>query len=213
MDTSEDLARALTHAVALYDLDGGGRGPFGPEDVKPMVGEGLERLIAKSLGPEAIESDLQLGIERFVRYYNDHLVDNTLPYEGVADTLRKLYDSGYLMAVLSNKRTAMCDKILKALGLQGYFKVVAGGDAPPENKPSPKAAQYVLDALGADAADSVMVGDSDVDIMTARASGMRSIAVTYGFRPPESLREADHLVDSFSRVLDALRSMGVDVPR
>ncbi len=199
VDTAEDLADALSYAVSPSGLE-----PLGPEDVKPLVGEGLERLIAKSLGPDAMEEDVQLGIERFVTYYNDHLVDSTIPYEGVEDTLGELESRGYVMAVLSNKRTAMCEAILGELGLSGYFRVVVGGDAPPEKKPSPLAALYVLEALGAVAAESVMVGDSDIDIQTAEAAGMQSIAVTYGFRPEHVLSGAGTVLHRFTDLLNAL---------
>ena len=200
VDTAEDLADALSYAVSPSGLE-----PLGPEDVKPLVGEGLERLIAKSLGPDAMEKDVQLGIERFVTYYEDHLVDNTHPYEGVEDTLRELESRGYVMAVLSNKRTSMCKAILSRLGLHGYFRVVAGGDAPPEKKPSPLAALYVLEALGAVPAESVMVGDSDIDIQTAEAAGMKSIAVTYGFRPANTLSGASEVLHRFTDLLDVLK--------
>ena len=200
VDTAEDLADALSYAVSPSGL-----GPLGPEDVKPLVGEGLERLIAKSLGPEAKERDVQLGIERFVTYYEDHLVDNTHPYEGVEDTLKELESRGYVMAVLSNKRTSMCEAILSSLGLSGYFRVVAGGDAPPEKKPSPLAALYVLEALGAEPAESVMVGDSDIDIQTAEAAGMKSIAVTYGFRPENALSGASVVLHKFTDLKNALK--------
>ncbi len=204
VDTADDLAGALSYAVSPLGL-----GPFGPEDVKPLVGEGLERLIAKSLGPgvlgpEAKEGDVRRGIERFVEYYEDHLVESTHPYEGVEDTLRELKARGYVMAVLSNKRTSMCETILKELGLLGYFRVVAGGDAPPEKKPSPLAAEYVLEALGAVAAESVMVGDSDIDIQTAVATGMESIAVTYGFRPESTLSGAGTVLHRFTDLKEVL---------
>ncbi|HEB02878.1 MAG TPA: HAD-IIIA family hydrolase [Nitrospirae bacterium] len=201
VDTAQDLANALSHAVSPYE-----RGPYGPEEIKPLVGEGLERLIAKSLGPGvlgpgAMEMDVQQALHRFVAFYEAHLTDNTHPYEGVADTLRELKDRGLLLAVLSNKRTSMCRSILEALGLIEFFRVVAGGDAPPEKKPSPLAALYVLEALGAVPAESVMVGDSDIDIQTAEAAGMKSIAVTYGFRPREVLSGADHIVEGFPEIL------------
>lgn len=201
VDTSRDLANALTHACAPWGGD-----KVGPEEVKPLVGGGLEKLIADALGKGATAEGQEDALKRFVEYYEAHLTDFSLPYPAVEDTLKKL--ANYELAVLSNKRSGMCEGILQGLGLLKYFRVVVGGDAPPAKKPHPSAMRYVLEALGARAAEAVMVGDSNVDIEAARVVQVKSIAVTHGFRPRETLLEADCMVDRFMDIPAAIKLLG-----
>lgn len=200
VDTSADLANALTHAVSPW-----GRGPFDPEEVKPLVGEGIENLIKKGLGNQTSHDEVKQALARFIDHYEAHLTDNSTPYEGVAETLAKM--KGIPMAVLSNKRTTMCTEILKRLDLLEHFKIVAGGDLPTTKKPHPEAMGYVLSALWAKPAEAVMVGDSALDIQAAHNVGSKSIAVTYGFRPKETLNQADVVIDRFPELIDGLVSI------
>jgi phosphoglycolate phosphatase len=198
VDTARDLAEALSYAIAPWS-----RNPVSPEEVKPLVGEGIERLIMKGLIRDTFDADSKEAVKRFVTFYNDHLTDYTLPYDGVVSTLNKL--GAYELGVLSNKRTAMCIQILKDLSLDSYFKVIVGGDTPEAKKPDPRAMQYVLEKMNAEPVTSVMVGDSDVDIEAAHSAGVMCVAVPYGFRPRESLLKADCLVDRITDLPTAIK--------
>ena len=186
-DTGQDITNAVNFVSAplgIADME--------VHEVTNMVGHGIGNLIAQALAPLGEEADThkQKAIEAFVSYYNAHLTVHTLPYPGVPETLAELRGMGLTLAVLSNKRTSMCEGILRDLGLLVHFRLVAGGGYSHEKKPHPSSIQAVLDALGAGAATALMVGDSSVDIETARSVGMRSVGVTYGFRPRAALTTA-----------------------
>jgi phosphoglycolate phosphatase len=209
VDTSRDLADALSYAVSPWGLD-----PFGPDETKPLVGEGIDRLILKALvpmGKEDAERHAPEAMRRFVKHYSENLTTHSRPYEGVDETLREL-SNAFGLAVLSNKRTAMCEGILKNLGLAEHFLLIAGGDTVPEKKPSVLAARYVLDTLGAQPEETALVGDSSIDIQTAKAAGIFSVAVPYGFRPRETLTGTDRLVESFPALTSLLAEISETAP-
>lgn len=205
VDSSVDITNALNYATEPYDF-----GRITPDRTITLVGEGITRLIEKLVVEEraGIVPDV---LDRFSRYYSDHLADFTLPYQGVSETLEKL--SGYRKAVISNKREAMSRKLLDKIGLLRYFDMVVGGDSAEERKPSPMPLRKALDAFGVTPREAVMVGDSNYDIEAGRAAGVRTVAVTYGFRRVEYLRDADHIIASFGELAPLLAAIGGDEGR
>ena len=172
VDTFGDLQAAANHVRGLLGLRG-----VPVEEVRRHVGRGVGSLIRGVLPgapPDAIES---LARE-FVRYYGRHALDTTRPYPGVEEALRAL--AGMPLAVLSNKPEAETRAILAGLGLSGHFAAVFGGDSLGVMKPDPAALVAAVHALHVPAARSLMVGDSDVDIETARGAGIRVVRVATG---------------------------------
>jgi phosphoglycolate phosphatase len=174
-------------------------------DVLPLatvagyIGHGAPRLVADALGPETPEADRKQGLEIFLAHYNDHNLDATRAYPGVVEGLAALQD--HPMAVLTNKPKKMSVEILEALGLLKYFRAVYGGDSFEKKKPDPAGALAILNNLGASPQESAMVGDSDVDIKTARNAGMHAIAVNYGFgQHDRTAQPADLYVDSLQEI-------------
>jgi phosphoglycolate phosphatase len=167
--------------------------------VASYVGHGAPRLVADALGPDAAEADRKRGLEIFLAYYDEHNLDATRAYPGVAEGLEALQDRP--MAVLTNKPKKMSVEILEALGLLKYFRAVYGGDSFEKKKPDPAGAQAILKDLGAQPQEAAMVGDSDVDIKTARNTGMLAIAVNYGFgQHDRQTQPADLYVDSLQEI-------------
>jgi len=167
--------------------------------VASYIGHGAPRLVADALGPDTAEADRKRGLEIFLAHYNDHNLDATRAYPGVLEGLAALQDRP--MAVLTNKPKKMSVEILEALGLRKYFRAVYGGDSFEKKKPDPAGAQSILKDLGAQPQESAMVGDSDVDIKTARNSGMFAIAVNYGFgQHDRQTQPADLYVDSLQEI-------------
>jgi phosphoglycolate phosphatase len=167
--------------------------------VASYIGHGAPRLVADALGPEAAEPDRKRGLEIFLAYYSQHNLDATRVYPGVVEGLQSLQDRP--MAVLTNKPAKMSVEILEALGLLKYFRAVYGGDTFEKKKPDPTGALAILKNLGADPRESAMVGDSDVDIKTARNAGMFAIAVNYGFgQHDRQAQPADLYVDSLQEI-------------
>ena len=130
---------------------------------------------------------------------NNHLIDNTLLYPGVKDTLSRL--GRYKKAVLSNKREKYSRQILNDLGVLEYFDLVWGSDSVREKKPSPVPILDLMNAIGVSNEETAIIGDSNYDIEAGRAAGIKTVGVTYGFRSREFLKDADIIVDRFEDLL------------
>jgi phosphoglycolate phosphatase len=167
--------------------------------VASYIGHGAPRLVADALGGAAAEADRKRGLEIFLAHYSEHNLDATHAYPGVVEGLEALQDRP--MAVLTNKPAKMSVEILDALGLRKYFRAVYGGDSFEKKKPDPAGALSILKDLGAKPREAAMVGDSDVDIETARNAGMPAIAVNYGFgQHDRQTQPADLYVDSLQEI-------------
>jgi phosphoglycolate phosphatase len=170
------------------------------ETVAAYIGHGAPRLIASVLGAESTESERAAALNIFLEHYEKHNMDATRAYPGVENALALL--KGNPMAVLTNKPTAASLQILEGLGLAKYFQGIYGGDSFEKKKPDPRGAQFILRELGAVAEESAMVGDSDVDVQTARNAGMRAIAVKYGFgRYDRGANPADQYIDRLTELV------------
>lgn len=193
VDSGMDITNALNYAITPYGFK-----PLTVEDTIKMVGEGLTRLIEKILGDNnaSIKDDV---LDRFIKYYSEHLTDFTKPYPGVAKTLEML--GRYKKAVISNKRESLSKKLLEQLGLIKSFDVVLGSDSVSEKKPSPAPVKKVLELLGIEPHRAIIVGDSDFDIQAGKSAGLITVAVTYGFRDRETLKDADFIIDSIGELL------------
>src|SRR5579864_2714238 len=167
--------------------------------VASYIGHGAPRLVADALGPDTAEADRKRGLDVFLEHYSEHNLDATRAYPGVVEGLEALRDRP--MAVLTNKPAKMSVEILEALGLRKYFRAVYGGDSFEKKKPDPADAQTILKNLDAQPHEAAMVGDSDVDIKTARNAGMVAIAVNYGFgQHDRQAQPADLYVDSLQAI-------------
>ena len=190
IDSKQDIVRSVN--LMLRDTK---REEQPTELVGTFIGHGAPQLIASVLGPGASEAQRREALGIFLAHYRERKLDRTRPYPGVAEALRKL--AGRPMAVLSNKPAELSVDILKGLGLASFFEAIYGGDSFRRKKPDPVGALAVLKELGATPAESAMVGDSDVDVETARNAGMLAVGVNYGFGQHDREKQpADIYVDS-----------------
>jgi len=174
IDSKKDLVLAVN--ATLQEM---GRQEL-PEDlVASYVGSGAPVLISRALGAAAAPEELQRALQFFLAQYEAHKLDYTREYPGVREALEKL--RGVPMAVLTNKPVDISVRILQGLGLAEYFKSICGGNSFATKKPDPLGANHVLGELGVPAARAAMVGDSEVDVQTARNAGMISAIVNFGF--------------------------------
>ncbi|HET6514568.1 MAG TPA: HAD-IA family hydrolase [Thermodesulfovibrionales bacterium] len=199
IDSSRDITEALNYALEPYSS----RRVTVQETVN-LVGEGLTRLIEKITGYENASSRPAI-MKRFLQHYTEHITDHTRAYPGVAETLERL--DPYRKAVISNKKEGLSRMVLERLGLLKYFEVVIGSDSVAERKPSPLPIIKVLTEFGLQPGDAVMVGDSNYDVDAGRSAGVATVAVTYGYRPLEVIRHADHLIDRFEDLIPLLEKM------
>ena len=206
VDSLPDLRRALNKLLCELNL---------PEQslqaVRGMVGNGVAKLVARGLAAAGGPQDpnrLADHLERFLRHYNAGLVIDTRPYPGAARVLRALKAEGWRLAVCTNKPEEPSRRILEALDLLDLFEAIGGGDSFPVRKPDPGHPLGILARMGADPAAATMLGDSRADAEAARAAGLPSVLVRFGYSPGTPLEAlADRTIDGFEELPAALREI------
>jgi phosphoglycolate phosphatase len=200
VDSRLDLANAVNAMRQHLAMS-----PLTNERVYSYVGHGAPVLVRRALGEPAAEHDLQAALAFFMQYYAAHDLEHTTLYPGVRESLDRFRDAGKRMAVLTNKPVRMSRHIVEGLGIGGHFFQVFGGDSFERKKPDPMGVEALLREAGMDRAHAMMVGDSAVDVATARNAGIACCGVTYGFQP-ESLADPapDLLVDRMEQFADWL---------
>jgi len=184
VDSLLDLHASVNHALATAGLE-----PRSVEEVRGFVGEGARRLLERAVGPRTDLLDEVMTAWRV--HYETHLLDRTRPYPGIEAALA---GARRTLAVLTNKPGPMARRILDGLGMSARFAaVIGGGEAP--RKPDPAGLRTLMAGAGAGSADTVLVGDSRVDVETGHAAGVRVVAVTWGLGHREDLAGADAIVD------------------
>ncbi|HYW44619.1 MAG TPA: HAD-IA family hydrolase [Bryobacteraceae bacterium] len=191
IDSRLDLANAVNATRAHM-----GMGPLENERVYTYVGNGAPVLIRRALGDRATEAEIQEALEFFLEFYSEHDLDNTVLYPGVRQSLDRFRAAGKRMAVLTNKPVRMTRHIVDGLGVGGHFFRVYGGNSFEFKKPNPIGVEALMREAGVDRDLTLMVGDSSVDVITARNAAIKCCGVTYGFQP-ETLADPapDLLVD------------------
>lgn len=174
IDSKLDLALSVNATLAELSRD-----PLPHDQIFSYVGQGAPALIARALGSDVSERDCAIGLEFFIKYYSAHKLDNTVLYPGVREALDAL--RGMTMAVYTNKPVRVSRSIIAGLGLSDHFQVVYGGNSFERKKPDPMGVHTILQEFGTAAAQTMLVGDSEIDVQTARNAGTWSCGVTYGF--------------------------------
>lgn len=201
IDSKLDLAHAVNATRAHMGLP-----PLEFELIYSYVGNGAPVLIRRALGPEASEQDVEQALEYFLAYYREHMLDYTVLYPGVREGLQKLDNGKRRLAVLTNKPVRISVAIIDGLGIGAHFFRVYGGNSFEQKKPHPIGVETLLRESGARKESTLMVGDSAVDIRTARNAGISCCGVTWGFQP-ESLAAdpPDFVVERMDQLLAALQ--------
>jgi phosphoglycolate phosphatase len=190
IDSIGDLVVAVNALVSEH----GGR-PLAGEQVAKMVGEGANLLIARAFEASGATADAARALPRFLEIYDGVLPGQTKPYPGIRQMLEELAASVPL-AVLTNKPAGATRKILSLLAMDAFFVEVVGGDGPFARKPDPEGLVHLMSRVGARPGATLMVGDSTVDLLTARAAGARACIARYGFGY-ETLATAELAGDEF----------------
>ena len=199
VDTAPDLLGAL-NAVLVSE----GREPIEPQALRHMVGFGARSLIEQAMaasGERASPDRLPELVDRFIAYYGDHIADLSRPFPGVETTLCSLRQEGSRLAVLTNKPQVLTVPILEALNLSTYFGAICGAGRYDYHKPDARIVTHVVEELGGPGKGAIMIGDSAVDVATARAANIPVILLSYGYTPePAQDLGADAVTDSFSEL-------------
>jgi len=201
IDSKLDLAFSVNAT-----LEHMGRAALPHEAIFAYVGDGAPMLVRRALGAGTTDAEAEQGLAYFLAYYRAHMLDNTVTYPGVREGLELLRD--HPMAVLTNKPVRFSQAILDGLGIASYFRYVYGGNSFPTKKPDPEGVNVLLRDLAIGPREAMMVGDSAVDVKTARNAGTWACGVTYGLgteglrtHPPDLMLDSlvelpSHLTDS-----------------
>ena len=194
IDSKLDLALSVNAT-----LEHMGRAALPHLRIYGYVGKGAPRLIEQALGPGATSAECEEGLAFFLSYYRKHMLDNTVTYPGVRGGLAAL--EGLTMAVLTNKPVRFSQAIVDGLGLGKYFRAVYGGNSFETKKPDPAGTKVLLREFGIAPKEAMVVGDSEVDVQTARNAGTWACGVTYGLGA-DRLAEypPDLLIDSIEEL-------------
>ncbi|MDE6828597.1 MAG: HAD-IA family hydrolase [Alistipes sp.] len=202
LDTIGDLAVACNASLAMRGLP-----QHSYDDYCGFVGNGIMRLVERAL-PEPLRTPENVALMRadFVRCYTEHIDARTRPYEGVPELLAVLSQRGLRLAVASNKFQAGTEKLVQRFFPGIAFDPVFGQREGVPLKPDPAVAETILALTETPPGQALFVGDSGIDILTAKAAGIRSAGVTWGFRSRTELEEAgaDHIVDRAEEILALL---------
>ena len=182
LDTLEEMADALNRTMDRFSLP-----HRSLKEVRSFVGNGARRLIELATGAEGEQLEEILAV--YKEDYDRNYLIKTAPYPGIMALLDHLHEDGCFVGIVSNKPDSTVQSLAEAL-FQGKADIAVGEKAGVRRKPAPDTVLTAMEALGVTTAETVYVGDSEVDIMTARAAGVPCISVTWGFRDREVLEEA-----------------------
>ena len=184
-DTLRDLAEAVNHSLASHGLS-----THPVEAYRQFVGNGVDNLMRVVMGESytpGLAAEIKAG---FYAYYADHSLDYTAAYPGIAELLARLSADGFMTAVISNKPDDFVPKILRELYPEHRFTYVSGQRADIPRKPAPDALLRLMEDLDVSPADTLYVGDSNVDVIFAHAAGVKVCGVSWGFRGAGELTQA-----------------------
>jgi len=207
VDSVPDITRAIN--LALKALK---RPTCEEGDVRHWIGNGAKALVRRAVSSgfrptiDVPQRLLEETHTQFLKYYSDTLCESSTLYPGVKETLAELKSIGYPLAIATNKPARFIAPICETLEINTFFSICVGGDSLPEKKPSPLPLAHLCHQLNKQAHHCIMVGDSKNDILAAKAAGMRSIGLTYGYNYGESISQyrPDWVFDDFSEITSLL---------
>jgi phosphoglycolate phosphatase len=175
IDSRRDLADSTNEMLGAY-----GAAPLPADQVAMMVGEGARVLVERALHASGLYPDVSEALRRFREIYDERLLHHTRPYAGIPEIVKSLHVTAVL-AVLTNKPEAPTRRLLDAFDLSQWFSRVIGGDSAYARKPDPAGLNALMSESGVPASSTWLVGDSMIDVETARRAGCRMCVVRYGF--------------------------------
>lgn len=198
IDSKTDLVNSVNATRASMDLDA-----LSVETICSYVGDGAPTLIKRAL-PAATEAQLEEALRYFLAYYREHMLDATTLYSGVREALDELHAACKPMAILTNKPVKFSVTLIERLGLHSHFFKIYGGNSFSEKKPHPGGLRALMEERSTVPERTVMIGDSAVDMQTARNAGALACGVTWGFQPETLVTTPPDLTITDLRELSAL---------
>lgn len=202
LDTGTDLAVAVNHALGTI-----GHGPLPIEAIKPFIGKGARRMLERSLAAVGIAEEVLADelLPVLLDHYGDNIAVHTAPYPGLIEAMDALAARSIRLAICTNKREGLARKLIEELGMTHRFAAIVGGDTlgPNRHKPLPDLIHEMIAQAGG--GRTVFLGDTDNDTIAARAAGVPSIAVSFGFVHATAQElGADAGIDHFDELIPLL---------
>jgi phosphoglycolate phosphatase len=174
VDSKKDLTSSVNHVRSTFGL-----AALPEDEIAGFIGDGAQMLIQRALGAEADASNVQTGLQLFLAYYREHMLDESVLYPGVVETLKRLSDCR--LAVLTNKPIRFSQTMLEGLGILGCFAAVYGGNSFDKKKPDPIGIHQILQDTHGQPENTWMIGDSAVDVLTGRNAQVKTCGVSWGY--------------------------------
>lgn len=200
LDTLDDLANSVNFALNQSNLP-----KRSVAEVRKFVGNGIRKLIERAVPNETKKDVVDKVFEDFASHYKIHCADNTKSYDGIDELLNKLKNDEIKVAVVSNKADFAVQDLCKEY-FPNIFDFAVGEKAEVRKKPAPDSVNTVLETLNIDKKDAVYIGDSEVDIETAKNAHMECISVNWGFRDEDFLKEngAKRIISSPAKLYEEI---------
>ncbi len=201
LNTLEDLKNATNYSLKKFGMP---ERSF--EEVRMFVGNGIRKLVERAVPAGTSAEKIDEVLDAFLKYYEAHSADNTSSYPGIYELVENLKKAGIKTAVSTNKADEPAQELGKEY-FNGIFDLIVGQREGLRTKPAPDSVNEILRILNIQKQDAVYVGDSDVDVQTAKNSGLDFIGVSWGFRGREFLEKngAKNIVDSAGEILDLVK--------
>lgn len=199
VDTREDIARAANHMRSVFGMP-----PLPSREIEGFVGKGLHHLVQGCLGIRDA-ARTEKGVRIYRDHYAEHMLDHSRLYPGVREILEHF--KSRIQVVLTNKPDPFSTRLLEALGVAGYFfRIIAGNSTHPK-KPDPDSLRVLFKETGVWGTDSLLIGDSPIDIEVGRAAGVTTVVLTHGFCPENELKSLspDFMMRDFSALLETAK--------
>lgn len=198
LNTLEDLKNATNYSLRQFGMP-----ERSLEEVRMFVGNGIRKLVERAVPSGTPKEKIAQVFDVFLEYYEIHSADNTSPYPGILELVEKLKKSGIKTAVSTNKADVPAQELGREY-FNGIFDLIVGQQDGLKVKPAPDSVNKILSILDIQKKDAIYIGDSDVDVQTAKNSGLDFIGVSWGFRGREFLEKngAKNIVDNANEILD-----------
>lgn len=198
LNTLEDLKNATNYSLRQFGMP-----ERSLEEVRMFVGNGIRKLVERAVPAGTPKEKIDQVLDVFLEYYEIHSADNTSPYPGILELVEKLKKSGIKTAVSTNKADVPAQELGREY-FNGIFDLIVGQQDGLKVKPAPDSVNKILSILDIQKKDAIYIGDSDVDVQTAKNSGLDFIGVSWGFRGREFLEKngAKNIVDNANEILD-----------
>ena len=203
LNTLSDLTDSVNYMLTSYGLP-----THSEEEIRSFVGNGVRNLILRSLPEGCTDEFFEEALAVYKAHYAKNSANKTAPYNGVPEMLNSLHNSGIKLAIVSNKHDEATQELSRAY-FGDIIDCTVGNCDFLEKKPAPDMAEYAMKKLGVSKEESVFIGDSETDILTAKNAGITCISVTWGFRDRDVLTEvgAEMFVDTADELIEIIKSL------